>query len=70
MAELYLEVTPYMENKLKETFDIEIEILQGHRKTLPDGRSAITCDVPEHKGELIAKFCAMIIADIKNINLN
>lgn len=70
MAELYMELTPKMEKKLVDLFDIEIEVLQGTREKMADGRTAITCEVPDHKGKPIVKFCAMVIADTPNINLN
>lgn len=38
IAEITMTVSPEMEKELVELFDISIEVMQGNRKELPDGR--------------------------------
>jgi hypothetical protein len=59
-----LTLTPYMEKRLIEVFNLEIEVMQGIREQLADGRARITITVrDEDKGELLRRFFLYCVAN-------
>lgn len=69
-AIITMELTPDMEKLVKETFDIEVEMLSGTIEKLADGRTRFTIEVKHPKSELILKFMLMIISNSHKLNLN
>ena len=68
IAILTMEVTPFMENLIRERMDLEIEILQGERIPLYDGRVKITVEISDlQKAERIKKFILAIIANGEHV---
>ncbi len=60
-GKLEMELTDYMASVIKETFNIEIEMMQGDTLKLPDGRTRYTLQVNEEKGKLIVKFIMAVM---------
>jgi hypothetical protein len=67
---LTMELTDYMANLVKETFDLEIEMLQGTIEKLPDGRTKYVIEVGHEKSELVLKFILMTISKSNKLNYN
>lgn len=44
-AKLTLVLTPKMQKELLPELDIDVEILQGEREELPDGRTRFICEI-------------------------
>lgn len=64
---LTMEVTPTVEMKLKEAFNLEVEILQGDREIMPDGRNKITIKIYDAtKCEMVKEFCLKMISQSHN----
>lgn len=62
-ATVEMTLTPYMEKRLIDDFNLEIEVLQGSREQLADGRARISITVRDaDKGELLRRFCLYCIA--------
>jgi hypothetical protein len=63
-ATVEMTLTPYMEKLLIESFGLEIEVMQGERVELADGRARITITVHDlTKGELLRAFVLRCIAN-------
>jgi len=63
-AFLEMELTPYMEKRLIEGFNLEIEAMQGTREELPDGRARICLTITDpERGELARRFVLHCIAN-------
>lgn len=63
-AMVEMTLTPYMEKKLISEFNLEIEVLQGTREQLADGRARISITVrDEEKGELLRRFALYCVAN-------
>jgi hypothetical protein len=58
-----LTVTEQVEKILIDFFNIEVEVMQGQRVILPDGRREITFEVrDEQKGKMIQEFILKVIS--------
>lgn len=55
-AEVEMTVSPYMEQLFKEGFNVEIEMMQGTRKELPNGQIHIKLELEGEKMEMFHKF--------------
>ena len=56
-----MELTPYMEEKLRDVFNLEIEMLQGTREPLPDGRARLTFEIKDQaKGRMVVDLIMML----------
>lgn len=63
-ATVEMTLTPYMEKRIIEEFNLQIEVLQGSREALDDGRARISITVHDpDKGELLRRFCLYCIAN-------
>lgn len=51
-----MELTNDMAEKLKDTFNCEIEMMQGVQEKMPDGRTRYIFKVDDQKGEEIKNF--------------
>lgn len=67
---LKMEVSPNIEQQLKELFDIETEMLQAEVEYLPNNLKRLTIQVPLHKGGVIKDFILQSIAGLRRENLN
>lgn len=71
IAEITMTVSPEMEKELVELFDISIEVMQGNRKELPDGRCEIKISVANYqKQEMIKEFVLNAISKSHTNNKN
>lgn len=62
-ATVEMTLTKYMERLLIDSFNLEIELMQGERVELADGRARITITVYDlMKGELLRAFVLRCIA--------
>ncbi len=59
--ECEMELSEQMVEKLKELFDIEIEMLQGKIEKLENGLTRYTIKVSQEKGELIGKLITHVM---------
>lgn len=67
--ECELEVSDMMAQKLKELFDIEVEMLQGKIEKMDNGNTRYTIKVSQEKGEIIGQFVQHVMfKDLKNMN--
>lgn len=69
-ATLEMEITPCMEKLFVDTFNIEVEMIQGFIRVLPDGRKHYKISICQEKAELVKKFVLMIFSKSNQINLN
>jgi hypothetical protein len=58
---LEMQLTDYMQQQMKEIFDLEIEMLQGEYKKLPNGMHYHKIFIPPHKEELVMRFFKMCV---------
>lgn len=67
-----MQITAYMERLLKEyPFFLEIEMLQGKSKNLPDGRIEYSIKIyDKEKSEILKDFILMMFSNSHNQNLN
>jgi len=70
IADVEMDVTPEMEKLLIETFNIEIEVMQGTSEKLPDGRNRIKFKVGGEKSDVIREFVLKTISKSHKANLN
>lgn len=72
-AEVTMEVTPDMEQIMKEEFNLELELLQAERKPHPDGsgRSILKFMITDQdKAEMLRDFVLKVISQSHNKNMN
>ena len=65
-----MELTPWMEKFVKEEFGLEIEMLQGDKENMPDGRVKYTFHIEGEKADRIKEIMLQLISDSNNINPN
>jgi hypothetical protein len=66
-AKLTMTITPCMEKVMKETFNLEIEMLQGIKRNLKDGRIKYCIEIGDmQKAEMIKEFLLKFISDSHN----
>jgi hypothetical protein len=66
-AILTMTLTPYMEQVIKDTFNIEIEMLQGKRRNLKDGRVKYKIEIHDmQKAEMVKEFVLKFISGSHN----
>lgn len=71
MATVTMELTPAMEEQMIDTFEIEVEIMQGSREEMPDGRSRIKIEVNGEKEAMLKDYVLMLMKmDQMSINQN
>lgn len=62
-ATVEMTLTAYMEKRLIDEFNLEIEVMQGTREQLADGRARIAITVRDaDKGELLRRFVLYCVA--------
>jgi hypothetical protein len=59
---LEMELTPEMQVTLIHGLNLEIEVMQGKREPLPDGRTRFTLTVTGEKAELVRRFMVRMLA--------
>lgn len=70
-AELTMEIDRETEQFLVDHFDLELEVLQGSREQLPDGRSRIRMLITDQqKAQLVFAFVVKLISQSHKQNLN
>lgn len=70
-GELEMTIYCYMEAVIAETFDIELELLQGKRTFIGGGKIHIVATIPPEKTETIRSYILFRIANSQNqINLS
>jgi hypothetical protein len=70
-GELIMELTDTMVKVVKETFNIEIEMMQGTIEKLSDGRTRYTLQIDsEEKGEMIKQFILSVMFKDQSLNHN
>lgn len=67
---LQMEVSPEVEQELKELFNLEEEMMEAEVEELPNNLKRFTIKVPEHKGGLIKEFILRSIAGFSPAQLN
>lgn len=68
---LTMELTPEMEKVVKEQFNLEIEMMQGDKESLPGGMTKYTIKIyDDQKCEMVKEFVLKMISEshLKNMN--
>lgn len=56
-----MELTPYMAERLRDAFELELEMMRGTKELLPDGRTRYIFEITdEEKGRMIVDFIRML----------
>jgi hypothetical protein len=70
-GELNMEISSSMEKLFRETFNIEVEMLQGNREVTPNGMIKYELKIyDEQKSQLIKEFILQMISMPDRMNFN
>ena len=69
-AEVTMEVNDEIADLIRETFNVEVEMLRGSIEKLPNGQTKYSFEVAGQKAEMIKEFILKVISKSHQQNLS